>query len=189
MRYKCMGAQRLRITILVDNTLLTYTNLQPISFLDSAYWRLQSFYLFYTLAYSQVRVLANMAGTPPRAEADGPGDLLSPPKRQHLRRLSSRTAADLSGIEGPFVITPDKHLNVPSDAHETAAAMEMAKRHLGLCSSGSSTPITPTDTQVTDHYAFAFDIDGVLIRGGDPIPEAVEAMRVLNGQNEYGIKV
>ena len=41
----------------------------------------------------------------------------------------------------------------------------------------------------TDKYAFAFDIDGVLIKGGEVIPEAIDAMRVLNGENEYGIKV
>jgi len=40
-----------------------------------------------------------------------------------------------------------------------------------------------------DSFAFAFDIDGVLIRGGRPIPEAMEAMRILNGENEYGVKM
>lgn len=53
-------------------------------------------------------------------------------------------------------------------------------------------PITPgavADPDVADNFAFAFDIDGVLIRGGKPIPEAVEAMRVLNGENEWGVKV
>lgn len=43
--------------------------------------------------------------------------------------------------------------------------------------------------QVTGKYAFAFDIDGVLIKGGDPIPEAIHAMKMLNGQNNRGIKV
>lgn len=118
-------------------------------------------------------------------------ELLIPlkPERHHVRRLSSKTATDVEMAAGPVVITPEKHLDVPGDAHETAAAMEMAKRHLGLVSSGTVTPITPPRSLVTDHYAFAFDIDGVLIRGGDPIPEAIEAMKVLNGQNEYGIKV
>jgi hypothetical protein len=51
-------------------------------------------------------------------------------------------------------------------------------------------PITPAaDPDVADNFAFAFDIDGVLIRGGKVIPEAVEAMKVLNGENEWGIKV
>lgn len=80
-------------------------------------------------------------------------------------------------------------MHEPSDAHETAAALEMAKHRLRASGDGTSTPGTPLETSTTDGYAFAFDIDGVLIRGGRPIPEAIEAMKVLNGQNEYGIKV
>jgi hypothetical protein len=77
----------------------------------------------------------------------------------------------------------------PSDAHEVAAAMELARHELEDYSSPMSSPETPPETSVTDKYAFAFDIDGVLIRGGRPIPEAIEAMKVLNGKNSYGIKV
>lgn len=51
-------------------------------------------------------------------------------------------------------------------------------------------PVTPVaEPDVADNFAFAFDIDGVLIRGGRPIPEAIEAMKVLNGENEFGITV
>ena len=46
--------------------------------------------------------------------------------------------------------------------------------------------VAPT---VVDDYAFAFDVDGVLVRGGSPLREAKEAMRILNGQNEYNVKV
>lgn len=47
---------------------------------------------------------------------------------------------------------------------------------------------------VIDHervalYAFCFDIDGVILRGPDTIPAAVEAIRMLNGHNKYNIKV
>ena len=61
--------------------------------------------------------------------------------------------------------------------------------------SGSSvaslaSPVSPPlDSQVADSFVYAFDIDGVLVRGGKPIPEAIEAMKVLNGENEYGIQV
>ncbi|POS80344.1 hypothetical protein DHEL01_v201267 [Diaporthe helianthi] len=69
-----------------------------------------------------------------------------------------------------------------------------------LTSSGGATPkslaspitgpVTPVpDQDVADDFAFAFDIDGVLVRGGRPIPEAIEAMKVLNGENEYNIRV
>jgi HAD superfamily hydrolase (TIGR01456 family) len=51
-------------------------------------------------------------------------------------------------------------------------------------------PVTPaSDPDVADDFAFAFDIDGVLVRGGNAIPEAVEAMKVLNGENDYGIRI
>jgi hypothetical protein len=56
-----------------------------------------------------------------------------------------------------------------------------------------STPISPIspkiDTNVADNFASAFDIDGVLVRGGRPIPEAIEAMKVFNGENEFGTQV
>lgn len=111
-------------------------------------------------------------------------------ERRGLRRLSSQDVGDGS-LDGrsPTVIVPPRHLMAPSDAHETAAAMEMARHQLEDYSSPSSPPATPPETTVTDKYAFAFDIDGVLIRGGNPIPEAVDAMKVLNGQNEYGVKM
>lgn len=51
-----------------------------------------------------------------------------------------------------------------------------------------STP-PPPDNITSDDFALAFDIDGVLVRGGKPIPEAVEAMRYINGENPYGIRV
>lgn len=75
-----------------------------------------------------------------------------------------------------------------SSANETAAAMEHARNEIFM-STRSSSPETPPATTVTDKYAYAFDIDGVLIRGGKVIPEAIEAMKMLNGENEYGIKV
>ncbi|KEY66729.1 hypothetical protein S7711_06776 [Stachybotrys chartarum IBT 7711] len=51
-------------------------------------------------------------------------------------------------------------------------------------------PITPAvNGPVADSFVYAFDIDGVLVRGGKAIPEAIQAMRVLNGENEYGVKV
>lgn len=76
-----------------------------------------------------------------------------------------------------------------TDASEVAAAMELARLDLEDASDLPSNPETPPVSSVTDKFAFAFDIDGVLIRGGRPIPEAIEAMKVLNGQNQYGLKM
>ncbi|GMF00420.1 unnamed protein product [Ambrosiozyma monospora] len=38
-------------------------------------------------------------------------------------------------------------------------------------------------------YAFAFDIDGVIVRGPDTVPYAKGALEMLNGKNPYNIKV
>lgn len=78
----------------------------------------------------------------------------------------------------------------------SSMTVEMAKHRLAE-DSEASTPITstaatsPESDQIAtiEKYAFAFDIDGVLIRGGKVIPEAIEAMKLLNGQNKFNIKV
>ncbi len=139
-----------------------------------------------------------------------PADVPLPPEMDHnmlspagsrraskslLRRLSNQSAtrADLFG--GPTVVAPPQHLQSHTNASETAHAMELAKYHLAEGSENTtpddSGPPTPDEDGLytTDKYAFAFYIDGVLIKGGEVIPEAIEAMKVLNGQNEYDINV
>ena len=106
-----------------------------------------------------------------------------------MRRLSSSEASRENFSLGPIVVVPPKHLMAPSNANEVATSMEVARHEIDDAVSPSTPPSTPPETPVTDKYAYAFDIDGVLIRGGKPIPEAVEAMKVLNGENQYGIKV
>jgi hypothetical protein len=115
---------------------------------------------------------------------------------RELRRLSSATARPVDLYAGNVTVAPSRQLSRPSDAHETALALERAKTHLGE-ESGESTPDASSDAttpeegglKTTDAYAFAFDIDGVLIKGGEVIPEAIQAMKMLNGDNEYNIKV
>ena len=121
---------------------------------------------------------------------------LHPPEgRRHTRRLSSKavTRQDLYG--GPTVIGPETTMSRRSSAHDTAQSMEIARHHLAegaeLPTPDTSGPTTPDDgaPKTTDDYAFAFDIDGVLIKGGEVIPSAIEAMKVLNGANEFGVRV
>jgi hypothetical protein len=134
--------------------------------------------------------------------AQNPG--LAPPteerKRHHhrrsTRRLSNQSVSRADLFEGLTVVGPKSSASRRSSAHETAAAMELARHHLAqsqneLPTPEDSAPSTPEEgaLQTTDKYAYAFDIDGVLIKGGEVIPEAIEAMKVLNGENEYGIKV
>lgn len=80
-----------------------------------------------------------------------------------------------------------------SDTEATTPALDLASSEESSppsVASPASGPITPEpELDVADDFAFAFDIDGVLIRGGQPIPEAVEAMKVLNGENEWGMRV
>jgi len=115
-------------------------------------------------------------------------------RRSVTRRLSSLSTTRSDLFSGPAVVAPPQFLEQPSDAHDTALAMEMAKHHLadGDQSTPPETgPATPTEgaQTTTDKFAYAFDIDGVLIRGGKVIPEAIQAMKLLNGQNTYNIKV
>lgn len=111
------------------------------------------------------------------------------------RRLDSLDAsrADLYG--GPSVLLPPKHLMASSD-NNTAMEIENARHHLDeevSSEDGSpqiaSSPVSRPAVSTTDEFALAFDIDGVLIRGGKPIPEAVDALKYINGENPYGIKV
>ncbi|KAH7132251.1 HAD superfamily hydrolase-like protein [Dendryphion nanum] len=113
---------------------------------------------------------------------------LAVPNGRFARRLSSSEATRESISLGPTVVVPPKHLMAPSDSSEIAIAIATARHELQSSASPPS-PSTPQESTVTDKYAYAFDIDGVLIRGGRPIPEAIEAMRMLNGENEFGIKV
>ncbi|KAF2126914.1 HAD-superfamily hydrolase [Dothidotthia symphoricarpi CBS 119687] len=105
------------------------------------------------------------------------------------RRLSSTEATRENVQMGPAVVVPPKHLMAPSEASEIAAGFESARHRLDADSTPSSPGAAALESTVTDKYAFAFDIDGVLIRGGRPLPEAIEAMKMLNGENEYGVKV
>ncbi|WEW56820.1 hypothetical protein PRK78_002275 [Emydomyces testavorans] len=113
----------------------------------------------------------------------------------HIRRLPNDEVSRADFIGGPNVIVPPKHLMAKSAAYESAKAMELAREHLEEDISSAETtpraasPVSAQPLTTTDQYAFAFDIDGVLVRGGKPIPAAIEALKVLNGKNEYGIKV
>lgn len=99
--------------------------------------------------------------------------------------------ADLYG--GPNVVVSPKHLTVSISDH--IAKHEMTKDYIqeevfsGEESYVINTPLTNPPGVTSDDFALAFDIDGVLIKGGKPIPEAVDAMKYINGENPYGVKV
>ena len=108
------------------------------------------------------------------------------------RRLSATKAVEdaLGATRAATVVVPaSRRPSVEGEASLVASTIELARRQLeGLTTADIASKI-PEKTEVTDAFAFAFDIDGVLIKGGKPIPAAVEAMKMLNGQNNRGIKV
>ena len=77
----------------------------------------------------------------------------------------------------------------PTDAPSLSNSNVITPASLATPLTEPNTPFNGEDVDVADNFAFAFDIDGVLVRGGEPIPEAIEAMKMLNGENEYGIRV
>jgi hypothetical protein len=77
----------------------------------------------------------------------------------------------------------------PSGSPSTSGSVpSLSPTHSATPGTPDSGPLLGKDL-IADSFAFAFDIDGVLIRGGRPIPEAIEAMKVLNGQNKYNMKM
>lgn len=129
--------------------------------------------------------------------------LSPPPPRQRARRLSNQSATkDDVSTGGPSVVVPPRMMREPLSRGRTfpermsIARSELNSKNLEAQVDGTSdsperpkSPITPEDTPTADTFAFAFDIDGVLIRGGKPIPEAIQAMQILNGQNAHNMRM
>ncbi|CAH2354326.1 hypothetical protein CLIB1423_16S00122 [[Candida] railenensis] len=116
---------------------------------------------------------------------DGIDDLV-PMTRKH--RVSSLSLSDLNQWQnGLTKLSSSTSLN-KSSSQNLKKVDSLAKL------SRNSSIIRRKKKEVIDHarvasYAFCFDIDGVILRGPDTIPEAVEAMKLLNGGNKYNIKV
>ncbi|KAL4962382.1 phosphatidyl synthase [Aspergillus stella-maris] len=120
-----------------------------------------------------------------------------------VNRLDSQSEDHAELYGGPNVLVPPKHLMAqPKEQNEFPAEIDQSKKRLDSDLSASSvestspqadspatSPFIPPSLTTTDEFALAFDIDGVLLRGGQPIPAAVEAMKYINGENPYGVKV
>lgn len=113
-------------------------------------------------------------------------DELQPALRKH--RVSSLSLSDLNQWQtGLTKLSSSTSLNKSSSTNLTKID-SLAKL------SRNSSIIKRKKRTIIDHvrvasYAFCFDIDGVILRGPDTIPQAVEAMKLLNGENKYNIKV
>src|SRR4051812_9267764 len=118
--------------------------------------------------------------------APSKNSLAPPTGRPGLRRLSSMTATPKEiNSGGPVVVVPERMMRQRSHSHHGgfAASLQTARNELAALNledeavespfSSSpeepASPVTPDDVPTADSFAFAFDIDGVLIRGGRPI--------------------
>ncbi|KAJ5115394.1 phosphatase [Penicillium alfredii] len=109
---------------------------------------------------------------------------------QRVRRLDSldATRADLYG--GPNVVMPLKHLIASTSEHDfTIASPVTSDEEVSSENSPQITPMSTPPMVTSDDFALAFDIDGVFVRGGKAISQAHDAMKYINGENPYGIKV
>ncbi|KAK6526284.1 hypothetical protein TWF694_004885 [Orbilia ellipsospora] len=117
----------------------------------------------------------------------------------HARHLSTSEATKESLFaDTPTVIVPDTESPVgcsPSSA-TIAETIALARGHLDH--PNAQEPLDDFEDDISDDsqlssivpdYVFGFDLDGVFLRGGHVIPEAKEALRILNGDNDEGIKV
>lgn len=114
---------------------------------------------------------------------------------QRVRRLDSLDAdrADLFG--GPKVVAPPSHLIASTHICDNTTSEKMPQYHADDEVTSTKDypsvagPLKNPPMVTSNDFALAFDIDGVFIRGGQPIPVAIKAMRYINGENPWGIKV
>ncbi|KAJ5088430.1 hypothetical protein N7456_012046 [Penicillium angulare] len=117
---------------------------------------------------------------------------------------SSRSAiSDAAALMHNLSLSPSmKERRSSRNSFGTSLPIPRSPRHSHLSPAKTGRPYVSRDiltSQVQDmssekveaakNMAFAFDIDGVLAHGPEPIEEAKEALKILNGDNELGIKI
>ncbi|KAG7872575.1 hypothetical protein KL916_002970 [Ogataea parapolymorpha] len=125
-------------------------------------------------------------------------DSMTPAARK--KRVSSLSLSDqwAGSMRSPSLAALSKLSNGNSNVSlkKTGSKVSLGKSHsrLSMLSLGSDGHPVRYKTHIVDHfrvasYAFAFDIDGVIVKGPETIPYAREAIKMLNGENKYNIKV
>lgn len=114
-------------------------------------------------------------------------DDLKPTVRKH--RVSSLSLSDLNQWQNGLTKLSSSASLSKQGSHANLKKVDS----LAMLSRNSSI-IKRKKKTVIDHprvasYAFCFDIDGVILRGPDTILEAVQAIKLLNGENKYNSKV
>lgn len=113
-------------------------------------------------------------------------DELTPMTRKH--RVSSLSLSDLNQWQnGLTKLSSSTSLNKSSSQNlKKVDSLAKLSRNSSIIKRKKKTVIVHARVA---SYAFCFDIDGVILRGPNTIPEAVEAMKLLNGHNKYNITV
>lgn len=114
-------------------------------------------------------------------------DIDKEPPAERKHRVSSLSLSDLNQWHtGLQKMTSSTSLSKSSQNLKKVDSMAKLSRN--------SSVIRRRRRSVINHkrvasYAFCFDIDGVILRGATVIPEAIKAMKMLSGENEYNITV
>lgn len=111
------------------------------------------------------------------------------PKSSGAHRVSSIAASRAELDSGPTVVVPPASYMASTIPETIAMARARADEAIIDDDTSSDDDSNAAVSDIVPNYAFAFDIDGVLLKGGHVIPEAIEAMKWLNGENPDGIKV
>ncbi|KAH3663619.1 hypothetical protein OGAPHI_005020 [Ogataea philodendri] len=124
-------------------------------------------------------------------------DSLTPAPRK--KRVSSLSLSDqwAGSVRSPSLVAMSKLNNGNSNVNlkKSGSKGSLGKSHSRLSmSSLNSQQAVRYKTHIVDHfrvasYAFAFDIDGVIVKGPETIPYAKQALKMLNGENKYNIRV
>ncbi|KAK6457078.1 phosphatidyl synthase [Scheffersomyces xylosifermentans] len=112
-------------------------------------------------------------------------DELTPISRKH--RVSNLSLSDLNQWQnGLTKLSSSTSLSNSSNNLKKADSLVKLSRNSSIIRRKKKTVI---DHPRVASYAFCFDIDGVILRGPETIPEAAPALRMLNGENKYNITV
>lgn len=111
-------------------------------------------------------------------------DSLKPRRRSRLERQSISNIA-ISDILDPLTATENstRSSSVQHSIRSRASSISLLKSPV---SNGKHMQITHKRVA---SYCFAFDIDGVILKGPTLIPEAKKAINMLNGNNKYNVIV
>lgn len=131
--------------------------------------------------------------TPPVPSSYLNNDNIDSMKPEHKEPVSSISLSDQLVDSFPSMGTFAKQAAADVSQREKSFSNNLSPHRFSFSSNLLSRP-PQFKKEIIDHprvasYAFAFDIDGVLVRGPETLSHGVEAIKYLDGENPYNIKV